>query len=84
MDLPDTTQFPVLTWTGHVLSLISIGGAFVGVLPFVASIFALVWYSLEIYENKTVQAYLSRRRARRVLKLKSKLAALDIKSNPEG
>ena len=40
------------------LSLVTVIGTLVNVLPAVAALFTIVWTSIRIYETKTVQAFL--------------------------
>lgn len=40
------------------LSLITVIGTLVNVLPAVAALFTIVWTAIRIYETKTVQAFL--------------------------
>lgn len=48
----------------------------VGVLPGIAAVLAAIWYLVQIYESKTVQGWLDRRRiasrARKLAKLEAK------------
>ena len=49
--------------TKHVLdglSVITVLGALVDVLPAVAALFTIVWTGIRIYETKTVQGWISR------------------------
>lgn len=55
------------TLTSSVPDFISAGailGAFAHVLPPIAAFIAIVWYLLEIYESKTVEAWRKARRRR--------------------
>jgi F0F1-type ATP synthase membrane subunit b/b' len=51
-------------WGGHVLSLFATVGAVVGILPAIAAFAGLVWYCIQIWESKSFQKLLIRRRAR--------------------
>ena len=44
------------------VSAAAIFGVFMGWLPDVAAVGAIIWYSLQIYESKTVQGWLAARR----------------------
>jgi hypothetical protein len=62
----------------NTMSLGVIVGAFLGILPTVAVILAILWYMLEIYESKTVQKRLRlsrRRRSLRIAKIAARTAA---------
>ena len=52
---PDTVM-------SHIYSTTAILGAFMGYLPDVAAAFAAVWYAIVIWESRTVQGLLDRRR----------------------
>lgn len=47
---------------GDVLSLTTVVGTLMQVLPAIAAIFTIVWTAIRIYETKTVQAFLKRGR----------------------
>ena len=42
------------------LSLITVLGALVDVLPAVAALFTIIWTGIRIYETKTVQGWINR------------------------
>lgn len=44
----------------HVISLAAIGGAFVGILPPLAALGAIIWYAIQIYESRTFQDWLAK------------------------
>ena len=49
--------------TKHVvdgLSLITVVGTLMDVLPTVAALFTIIWTSIRIYETKTVQGWINR------------------------
>jgi hypothetical protein len=49
--------------TKHVLdglSLITVLGALVDILPAIAALFTIVWTGIRIYETKTVQGWINR------------------------
>lgn len=77
--------------TGQIASAIAVAASWLavwlGVMPVVlaslASLAALLFYCLQFYRDPSVQAWLTRRRAKKVAKLKDKLAALEAKSTPE-
>lgn len=47
---------------GDILSLTTVVGTLMQVLPSIAAIFTIVWTVIRIYETKTVQAILKRGR----------------------
>jgi hypothetical protein len=49
--------------TKHVvdgLSLITVVGTLMDVLPTIAALFTIIWTSIRIYETKTVQGWINR------------------------
>lgn len=50
----------------HVASLGALGAAIMGYLPGVIALVPAIYYLLLIYEGKTVQRWLARRRAKRI------------------
>lgn len=49
--------------TKHIvdgLSLVTVLGTLVDVLPAIAAVFTIVWTAIRIYETKTVQGWLGR------------------------
>jgi hypothetical protein len=49
--------------TKHVvdgISLVTVVGTLMDVLPTVAALFTIIWTSIRIYETKTVQGWISR------------------------
>ncbi len=49
-----------------ILSVSVLAGWFVGALPVIATGLTVVWTGIRIYETKTVQAWLERRRGPKV------------------
>jgi len=43
-------------------SVATVVGTFAGLLPAVAALFTIAWTALRIYESKTVQGYLEKKR----------------------
>lgn len=78
MDVPDPGTGFWTTWVAHILSLFAIGGAFFGLIPAFAALLAVIWYLLEIWENKTVQRVVRVRKLRRLVKLRAKAVALEL------
>jgi len=49
---------------GDTLSIFTVVGTLIDMLPSVAALFTIVWTAIRIYESNTVQGYLARRRER--------------------
>ena len=62
---------------GHIFSAGAIIGTFIGWLPGVAAVVALIWYMIQIYESKSVQNWLRTRRMRRLAAYKIAIAQLE-------
>lgn len=79
---PNSEATTWLNWANHVFAGASIATLF-GMLPIffglVASILACLLYSAQLYENKTVRAFLQRRREYKAAKLQAKIDALRAK-----
>jgi len=45
---------------GDILSLTTVVGTLMQVLPSIAAIFTIIWTAIRIYETKTVQAFFKR------------------------
>lgn len=58
-------HYQALVLTADAVSAVAVIGAIVGWAPPLAAMGALVWYIVQIYESKTVQQWLGRRRQRR-------------------
>lgn len=76
---------------GHTVSLGTLLSVIAGVLPVIASMVALIWYIIQIFESDTWCRRVERRRLKRMAKLRAELVALetvagldDIKSTPQG
>lgn len=71
---------PGMTYAADGTGLVAIALTFAGFLPPIAAILAGCWYLVQIYESKTVQAWIERRalarRARKLLKLEAKRLVL--------
>jgi hypothetical protein len=48
--------------TGDILSVTTVVGTLMGMLPSIAAIFTILWTSIRIYETETVQKLLGRKR----------------------
>jgi hypothetical protein len=49
---------------GDTLSVATVIGTLIQMLPAIAAMFTIVWTGIRIYESDTVQAYLARRKAK--------------------
>lgn len=45
---------------GDIISLTTVVGTLMQVLPSIAAIFTIIWTAIRIYETKTVQAFFKR------------------------
>lgn len=54
-----------ITKAGDAISAGAIVGAFLGWLPSVAAFVAIMWYFIQIYESKTFQTWVRRRRMKK-------------------
>jgi len=55
-------QSEAVKLAGDVLSVTTVAGTLVGMLPSVAAIFTILWTGIRIYETETVQRILGRKR----------------------
>lgn len=53
---------------GHTASLVTVFGTLLGWLPHIAALLAAVWYSVQIWESKTLQKRIKLWRFRRNLR----------------
>jgi len=63
--------------TGHSLSTIAIVGTILGWFPAIAAVAAFVWYCIQIWQSKTVQDYLKKRRRRLLHRLRDRIKELE-------
>lgn len=68
------------SWLGHIFAGGSIAAALVGVVPWAAAVFGMIYYSIQIYESKTCQHWLATRRARRIATYRGAIAKLEAES----
>jgi len=54
-------QSEAVKLAGDVLSITTVAGTLVGMLPSVAAIFTIIWTGIRIYETETVQRILGRK-----------------------
>ena len=50
----------------EIVALGSIIGSIVGALPYIVTLLAAIWYCINIYESTPVQAWLAKRRLRKI------------------
>jgi hypothetical protein len=72
-------QFDLSHWAGHIVSLFALTGSLFGIIPAIAGVAALVWYIIQIVESRTVQEWLRKRNARKIVRLQAELAALEVR-----
>lgn len=72
----DWDHFSLTTWVVHTVSASAIAGVVVGLLPIIFALPAFLFYCFQLYENKTVQKWLHRRRARKLASLEAHVAKL--------
>lgn len=61
---------------GVGIALLSLIGWIAPVAAVIASVVAVVWYSIQIYESDSVQKWLAMRRIRRIRRLQNKIDKL--------
>lgn len=61
---------------GHAVSLAALLGSIAGLLPAVASVLAIGWYLIAIYESKTMKRWRDQRRTIKLASLEAKQKAL--------
>ena len=66
-----------LNYIGHSLSGTAILGTIIGWFPPVAAGVAACWYFIQMYESRTVQRYLHRRRQLKIAKLQAAIKVLE-------
>jgi len=60
-------MIPVLKVATDAVSLTTVVAALLGALPHIAALFTLIWTVIRVYETKTIQDWLQRRRDRKKL-----------------
>lgn len=65
------------TWLGHGVSITALVGAVTGLVTPVAAVITTCWFAVQLYESRTVQDIVKRRRARKILRLKIRLNELE-------
>ncbi len=61
----DIFHVKLLAWGGDVLSAVAIVGAILGYMPYIGAAAGFTFYIIQIWESKTLQAALTRWKARR-------------------
>jgi len=64
-------------WVGNVVSAGAIITSFLGVLPVLGAIIAIVWYAIQIRESKTYQDWRAGRRQRKLAHLRAQVLLLE-------
>ncbi len=67
----------IVAWIGHGLSTTAILGTLAGLFPPIAALAAFIWYSVQLYESKTVQNWFARRRAHKIARLRARIRLLE-------
>lgn len=78
----DAHRDTIMVWLGNGISLGAIITTFAGLTPAIAAFVAAVWYLVKIYESKTVQEWLAKKRHRRLARLRAEIASLEAKLLP--
>jgi hypothetical protein len=74
-------QFDTSHIAGHILSVLAIIASWIGLLPGIASLAAICWYALQLYESKPIQRWLRNRRKRKIDKFTRVLQDLQSKQD---
>ncbi len=64
-------------WAAHIASPFALIGTFFGLFPLITSVVVFVFYVVQLYESKTVQGWLARRRTTKLLKLRARILMLE-------
>lgn len=72
------SQGPTMNATFDAGAAVAIVASFVGYLPPIAAVLAILWYLLQFWESRTLQAYMQKRTQRKIMRLTARLAALQI------
>ncbi len=81
--MTDATGEHILSWVGNSASAVAIVSTFVGWLPPMAALIALVWYVIQIHESKTIQAWHRNRRTRKIARMKARVLMMEAKNLPD-
>lgn len=69
---------PIVSWIGNGVSVGMIISSIVGWLPAAAALIGVIWYSIQIYESKTVQNWLENKLKRRLMYLHAEASRLEL------
>lgn len=64
-------------WTAHIVSPVAFIGTLLGFLPGATAVIIFLFYSVQLYESKSVQKWIANRRERRLQKLRMKIQCLE-------
>lgn len=62
--MSDPLAHKAVLYTVDAMSGLAIVATLVGLLPSIAAIAGIVWYGIQIFESKTVQGWLAKRKAK--------------------
>lgn len=68
----------IVSWIGNSVSLGMIISTIVGWLPAIAALIGVIWYTVQIYESKTVQRWIDNKLRKKLLKLHAEAAKLEL------
>ena len=72
-------DFNPISWFSNGAAVAALFSTLLGWLPPVVAGVALVWYTINIYESKTIQNYLRRRLRNKLLSLHAQTVALEMR-----
>lgn len=75
------TRDPVLAYTIDVAGAIAVLSSLLGWVSPLAALIAVIWYVIQIWESRTIQAWVQKRHERKIIRLAAKLAALQLRSS---
>ena len=75
----NSDTFNPIAWLGNGAAVTAIFSAVLGWIPPIAAVIALIWYTINIYESKTIQNYLQRRLRNKLMCLHARTAALEMR-----
>jgi len=77
----DQSNHPFSTWASNLFGGGAVAASLMGYLPgaaaVVASGVAILWYSIQIYESRTVQRWVVLRRAKKIARMKAAVIMLE-------
>ena len=73
----------IIQWVGNLASVGAIIGAVTGIIPLVAAVIAIVWYSIMIKESDTYRKWKVTRHRRKLARLREQVTQLE-RSRPPG